>query len=64
MTKELEQQLLNAIYWKSFSKDQKDAIDEILQDKEASDKGTDICDVLGIERRGNRNEIRKVIEHE
>lgn len=53
--------LLNAIYWKQFTSNQQKAIQVILNDEEPN-KETTICDYLHIERRGNRTEIRKVLD--
>ncbi|CAL2108201.1 hypothetical protein T190115A13A_60196 [Tenacibaculum sp. 190524A02b] len=57
--KELAKKILYQVYQKETPTNIKKVV-KILKTDE-TDPATDICDVLGIERRHNRAEIRKVI---
>lgn len=55
--------IMRSIYWVSFTKKQQENIIAIVSnpDYDNISKGNDICDYLGIERRGNRQAIAQVL---
>lgn len=57
--------VLNAIYWVKFTPNQSEVITNIIKDEtlDATSKANEICNFLGIERRGNRSAIRAVLSN-
>ncbi len=54
--------ILEAIYWKKFTPNQKTVISNIIKsDCDSMSKATEICNFLGIERRVNRRVIIHII---
>ena len=55
--------ILTAIYWKNFTPKQEKVITEIINDVDMSSisKANEICELLGIERRGNRYAISQIL---
>ena len=63
---ELIRKIANAVWSTGFSAKETNAIKKILSRTDCSEheKATDICDIIGIQRRGNRTAIEIAIyEH-
>lgn len=61
---ELLTDILNAIYWSKFTANQSTVIIGIIENSELPDamsKANEICEFLGIEKRGNRRAISELL---
>lgn len=58
----LAMEILSKVYFDNPSVATIEAVIEVLKDNDEHNKETVICDVLGIPRRGNRAEIRVLLE--
>lgn len=55
--------VLKSIYWSKFTANQQTVITDIIKDSELDNMGkaNEICEFLGIEKRGNRSAIVGVL---
>lgn len=62
MEKEILDEILKCIYWRTFTPSQTKTISDIIKaDDTNTEKANVICEYLGIEKRGNRSAIIEVL---